>query len=124
MIVAQRLMYYQICSRNPTAIYQDIFKFFKRLVAPQVVGVSLSQMGMLFPLDFYFPVSGRMQNKMRSHQFCATNIFDKYDVFRDLVLFLQFKKREKHPWRSFIFNKVNLTKSKTPPWVFFMFFKL
>ena len=34
------------------------------------------------------------------------------DVLRDLVPFLQFKKRKKHSWKS-----VN-----TPPWVFFMFF--
>ena len=102
--------------------YVRIFKFFKWLVAPQVVGVSLSQMGMLFPLDFHFPVSGRMQNKRRvSHRFCATNIFDVCDVYRDLVLFLQFKKREKHTWRSFAFNKVNLTKSNTPPGCFLRF---
>ena len=41
-------------------------------------------------------------------------------VLRDLVLFVEFKKREKHPWRMFC----NFTKIKTPPWVFFMFFKL
>ena len=28
------------------------------------------------------------------------------DVLRDLVPFAQFKKREKHPWRSVIFSKV------------------
>ena len=28
------------------------------------------------------------------------------DALRDLVLFVQFKKREKHPWRSFNFSKV------------------
>ena len=28
------------------------------------------------------------------------------DVFRDLVPFVQFKKREKHLWRSVIFSKV------------------
>ena len=26
------------------------------------------------------------------------------DALRDLVLFVQFKKREKHPWRSVIFS--------------------
>ena len=36
------------------------------------------------------------------------------DALRDLVAFVQLKKREKHPWRSV----------KTPPWVFFTFFKL
>ena len=35
------------------------------------------------------------------------------DALRDLVLFVQFKKREKHPWRSVNFS----TKSNTPPWV-------
>ena len=34
---------------------------------------------------------------------------------RDLVPFVQFKKREKHPW--------NFTKINTPPSVFFTFFK-
>ena len=28
------------------------------------------------------------------------------DALRDLVQFVQFKKREKHPWRSFNFSKV------------------
>ena len=28
------------------------------------------------------------------------------DALRDLVPFVQFKKREKHPWRSVNFNKV------------------
>ena len=28
------------------------------------------------------------------------------DVLRDLVAFLQFKKREKHPWRIVTFSKV------------------
>ena len=48
------------------------------------------------------------------------------DALRDLVSCVQFKKHEKHPWRSVTFSKVkacNFTKSNTPPWVFFMFFK-
>ena len=31
---------------------------------------------------------------------------DKYDILSDLVPFVQFKKREKHPWRSVTFSKV------------------
>ena len=47
-------------------------------------------------------------------------------ALRDLVPFLQFKKREKHPWRSANFSNVaslacNFTKFNTPPWVFFTF---
>ena len=30
----------------------------------------------------------------------------KCDALRDLVAFVQFKKREKHPWRSVNFSKV------------------
>ena len=50
-------------------------------------------------------------------------------ALRDLVQFVQFKKREKHPWRSVNFSKLqaspcNFTKINTPPWVFFTFFKL
>ena len=40
-------------------------------------------------------------------------------ALRDLVPFVQFKKREKHPWRSANFSNIN-----TPPWVFFTLFKL
>ena len=45
-----------------------------------------------------------------------------YDALRDLLPFLQFKKREKHPWRAVAFS--NFTKINTPLWVFFTFFKL
>ena len=38
---------------------------------------------------------------------------------RDLVPFAQFEKREKRPWRSVTFSKINFS-----PWVFFTFFKL
>ena len=34
------------------------------------------------------------------------NINTIYDGLRDLVLFIQFKKREKHSWRSVAFSKV------------------
>ena len=30
-----------------------------------------------------------------------------YDALRDLVLFVEFKIREKHPWRSVYFSKVS-----------------
>ena len=39
-----------------------------------------------------------------------------YYAMRDLIPFVQFKKRKKHPWRSVNFSKV--------AWVFFTFFKL
>ena len=56
-------------------------------------------------------------------------IFNIHDALHDLVPFVQFKKREKHPWRNLIFTKFaglacNFAKSNTPPLVFFMFFKL
>ena len=41
-----------------------------------------------------------------------------YAVLRDLVPFIQFKKREKHPWRLLLLVKLqicNLTKSNNPP---------
>ena len=43
-----------------------------------------------------------------------SNCFIICDALRDLAVFVQFKKREKHPWRS-------VTKSSTPPWVFSRF---
>ena len=39
------------------------------------------------------------------------------DILSNLVLFVQFKKREKHPWKSITF-------SQPATWVFFTFFKL
>ena len=51
-----------------------------------------------------------------SFSFAASNVCG---ALRDLGLGAQFKKREKHPWRSVTFSKSN-----TPPWVFFTFFKL
>ena len=46
------------------------------------------------------------------------------DTMRDLVLFVQFKKREKHPWGSVTSAEAsNLTKSNTTPLVFFTFFQ-
>ena len=45
------------------------------------------------------------------------------DALSDFVPFVQVKKREKHPWRSYTFRNV-ASWSATPPWVFFMFFKL
>ena len=35
-----------------------------------------------------------------------TTIDSKCDALRDLVPFVQFKKRKKHPWRSVNFSKV------------------
>ena len=50
---------------------------------------------------------------------------DTSDALRNLVLFVQFKKREKHPRKSVTFAEVcNFTKSNTPPCVVFTFFKL
>ena len=47
-------------------------------------------------------------------------------ALRDLVPSVQFKKREKHQWRSVTFSKACnfTTKSNTPPRVFFTYFKL
>ena len=35
-----------------------------------------------------------------------TSPWIKCDTLRDLVPFVQFKNREKHPWRSVVFSKV------------------
>ena len=80
--------------------------------------------------------SGVVFHKETSHLICTVNqmtgFFIKYntglnefiedfyiqlicDVLRDLVSFVQFKKREKHPRRSV----KNFTKINTSPWVFF-----
>ena len=56
-------------------------------------------------------------------RFTSSNIQEKYharlcDALRDLVPFVQFRKREKLPWRSANFSPI--TESNTPPWVFFI----
>ena len=43
-----------------------------------------------------------------------------YFLLRELVPFVQFEKREKHPWMSGTFS--NFTKSRAHPWVFFYVF--
>ena len=50
---------------------------------------------------------------------------DMSGALRDLVPCAQFKKREKHPWRSNTFSKAaGFSLKVTPlPWVFFTFFK-
>ena len=58
-----------------------------------------------------------------------TNIDSKCDALRDLVPFVQFKKRESTHGGVLILVKLqtsacNFTKSNTSPWVFFTFFKL
>ena len=54
----------------------------------------------------------------------ANVISYKCDAFCNLVPFVQFKNREKHPWRALLLAKLLATKSITPPRVFFTFVKL
>ena len=46
---------------------------------------------------------------------------DRFDALHDLLPFVQFKKRQKHPEMSGTFSKV---KNNTPPWVLSTSFKL
>ena len=84
-----------------------------------------------------FSLSGRVallvqqssRIKMRPTQKPLIARLDIWDGLCDLAPFVQFKEREKHPWRGDTFSKVTVlslkfTKSNTPPWVFFTFFKL
>ena len=81
-------------------------------------------------LDSSFSSSQFLRVLHRVQSSCtAITLITIRDVLRDLLPFVQFKKRKKHPWRSITFSKVagsacNFTKSNIPPWVFFMFFKL
>ena len=52
---------------------------------------------------------------LKELKYWGTSIFD---ALRDLVTFVQFKKREKRPWRS-----IFLIKSNAVPYVFFTLFK-
>ena len=71
-------------------------------------------------------VDTRWSMRVSLHLFINAVYFN-CDALRDFVLFVQFKKHAKHPWRSVTFSKVagwSPQKSYTPPWVFFTFFKL
>ena len=46
-------------------------------------------------------------------------ILEIWGALRDLVLFVQFKKREKHPWRSVNFSKIA---QRTTYWYFGKFY--
>ena len=43
---------------------------------------------------------------IRKYDFTFLRLIFKCDALRDLVAFVQFKKLEKHPWRSVNFSKV------------------
>ena len=65
---------------------------------------------------------------MFSH-FTEKYIPDIRDVFRDLLPFVQFKKRENYPWRSVTFFNIpgwsqQFSKSNISPFVFFHVFKI
>ena len=54
----------------------------------------------------YGEISLRIQSicgKLRTRKTWNT---DNFDALSDLVLFVQFKKREKHPWKSVTFSKI------------------
>ena len=59
-------------------------------------------------LDFILTILRRKWGRQTSWTISriACNIPYICDALRDLVSFVQFKKREKHPWRNVIFSKV------------------
>ena len=71
-----------------------------------------------------------LQGSKYTSESCHTSKIPICGALHDLVPFVQFKKHEKHPWRSVIFSQVAgsslqlYSKSNTPTWVFFAFFKL
>ena len=73
-------------------------------------------------LKYYSSWWRRLQHVFIKTNVCWERILGNWeicDVLHDLVPFAHFKNREKHPWRSVTFSKSN-----TPPWTFFTFFKL
>ena len=53
-----------------------------------------------YQIDYAYHKSSRMELQ-----------YQKYGALRNLVQFVQFKKREKHPWRSVTYSKVAINKS-------------
>ena len=66
-------------------------------------------------------VSQTCSRNSNEFRFKCSKFRFKWDALRDLVPFAQFEKREKHPWRS-VSKSAGF--SNTPPWVFFLLFKL
>ena len=62
--------------------------------------------------EHYYSITSIALTKMfKKHQLLWENLQNTSftqicDALRDLVPFVQFKKREKHPWRSVTFRKV------------------
>ena len=76
-----------------------------------------------------FKLSRKTKNshKIKEHKTRSQKVLSSIicGALRDSVPFVQFKKREKHSWRSVNFSKVaGFTKINTPLWVFFTFLKL
>ena len=82
-------------------------------------------------ITLFTPISAQkltaFQGTVPPHNYLETSR-NICDVLCNLASFVEFKKREKHPWRSDTFSKVagfsNVIKSMTPAWVFCTFFKL
>ena len=80
-----------------------------------------------FPVNYNLETSKKDILTLSQNACCLTEIviWEENDALRDLVSFVQFKKHEKHPWKSATFSKAcHFTKSNTHLWVFFTIFKL
>ena len=83
------------------------------MVAESEIQSMKNRMSCFIPVPHFTP---GCTIQLEFHQILLVLIYI-YNAWRNLVSFVQFKKREKHPWRSIIF-------CNTPPWVFITFFKL
>ena len=77
----------------------------------------ITKIYVLFELNAPATYSNNYQKRSAGRQYRLSYCI--CGALRDLVLFVKFKKREKHTRRSVTFSKGN-----TPPWVFSTFFKL
>ena len=82
-------------------------------------------------LTMFVHISSWKNTSQLRECFYISDFVRNYNAFRDLVPFAQFKKREKHWWRSVTFSRVlflaeacNSTKSNILPFLFFTFKEL
>ena len=97
---------------------KGFIKAFKAFIKP----FEVPQRSVKIKIQFNFCFN---QHKVTSYS--RYSILYICDALGDLVLFVQFKKLEKHSQQSVTFSKLescNFTKSNTTPWLFFTRFKL
>ena len=102
-------------------ISTDVFKGYIRQIFHKMGQVKFVEDSLwkISILEYFTPYKETSGMKWVKGSFYGWRTVDT--LFAIWYQFVQFNKREKHPWKSYFLHS---TKSDTLPWVFFTFFKL